>query len=97
MGMGVRNPFHPEALRLCDIRPHRRIFIRYTGTLLHIDGYKAVATGYPVTDERGVSSFTAVFLTKEGGLRCYTVDAATAGIVPYVDGEWDHVWYVTAE
>ena len=36
------------------------------------------------------------FLEKEEDSSCYTVDAATAGIVPYADGGWNHVWYVTA-
>ena len=95
MGMGVRNPFHPEALRLCDIRPYRSVLIRYTGDL-GLPDYKAVVVGNPVTDDRGISKFPAVFLREGGRLCCYTVDAATAGIVPYADGGWDHVWYVTA-
>ena len=92
----MRNPFHPEALRLCDIRPYRRIFIRYTGDL-GLPDYKAVVVGSPTTDDKGISKFPAVFLLREGSLRCYTVDAATIGVVPYVDGGWDHTRYVTAE
>ena len=92
----VRNPFHPKAVRLCDIRPYRTIFLKYTGDLLDINGYKAIVVGNPVTDDRGISKFPAVFLREGGRLCCYTVDAATAGIVPYADGGWNHVWYVTA-
>jgi len=95
MGMGVRNPFHPEALRLCDIRPYRSVLIRYTGDL-GLPEYKAVVVG-PITEERGIYKFPAVFLLREGSLRCYMVDAATIGVVPYVDGGWDHTRYVTAE
>ena len=82
--MGIRNPFHTDAIRLCDIRPYRRIFIRYTGDLLDTDGYNAVVVG-PITEERGIYKFPAVFLVR-GRLRCYTVDAATVGVVPYAAG-----------
>ena len=94
MGMGVRNPFHPDALRLCDVRPYRSILVRTDEP--GVDDYKAMVVGYPVTDDKGISRFPAVFLVR-GRLRCYTVDAATVGVVPYAAGGWNHTWYVTAD
>ena len=94
MGMGVRNPFHPDALRLCDVRPYRSILVRTDEP--GVDDYKAMVVGYPVTDDKGISRFPAVFLVR-GRLRCYTVDAATVGVVPYAAGGWNHTWHVTAD
>lgn len=91
-----RNPLHPRALRLSDLRVGMNIRINHEYS--NDRSYSAIVVGEPTTNEYGSTVIPLVRLgDKSGHVMGYPEDM---GLTPYQEGcqpWWNHAWYTTAE
>ena len=93
-----RNPLHPRALILADIRAGSRIRVHYTGLRMDIKDFSAIVTEEPFTNDEG--DFIVPFMEEDGNQSQWL--AADMGLAPYGENwdspvTWTPLWYVTAE
>ncbi len=93
-----RNPLHPRALILADIRAGSRIRVHYTGLRMDIKDFSAIVTKNPFANDEG--DFIVPFIEEDGNQSQWL--AADMGLAPYSENwdspvTWTPLWYVTAE
>ncbi len=93
-----RNPLHPRALILADIRAGSRIRVHYTGLRMDIKDFSAIVTEEPFTNDEG--DFIVPFMEEDGNQSQWL--AADMGLAPYGENwdspvTWTPLWCVTAE
>ena len=90
-----RNPLHPNALTLTDLRVGMRIHVHYTGDCPWAKSYKAIVVGSPTTNDLG---FQVIPIIVTDDLEYKLGFAADMGMAPSrCGGVWNPNWYVTAE
>ena len=90
-----RNPLHPNALTLTDLRVGMRIHVHYTGDCPWAKSYKAIVVGSPTTNDLG---FQVIPIIVTDDLEYKLGFAADMGLAPSRAGNiWNRVWYTTAE
>ena len=90
-----RNPLHPNALTIADLRVGMRIHVHYTGDCPWVKSYKAIVVGSPTTNDLG---FQVIPLIVTDDLEYKLGFAADMGLAPSRAGNiWNRVWYTTAE
>ena len=89
-----RNPLHPNALTIADLRVGMRIHVHYTGDCPWVQSYRAIVVGEPTTNDLGFQIVPVVTDDLEYKLGF----AADMGLAPSRAGNiWNRVWYTTAE
>ena len=91
-----RNPLHPNALTLSDLKVGMHIKVNYTGDCPLARTYSAIVVGKPKKEERDVIIIPLFRLDTQ---RYYTGYAPDMGLTRYGWGSysWSPVRYVTAE
>ena len=90
-----RNPLHPNALTLTDLRVGMRIHVHYTGDCPWVKSYKAIVVGSPTTNDLG---FQVIPIIVTDDLEYKLGFLADMGMAPSrCGGVWNPNWYVTAE
>ena len=90
-----RNPLHPNALTIADLRVGMRIHVHYTGDCPWVKSYKAIVVGSPTTNDLG---FQVIPIIVTDDLEYKLGFAADMGLAPSRAGNiWNRVWYTTAE
>ena len=89
-----RNPLHPNALTIADLRVGMRIHVHYTGDCPWAKSYKAIVVGSPTTNDLGFQVIPIVTDSMEYKMGF----VADMGLAPSrCGGVWSPNWYVTAE
>ena len=89
-----RNPLHPRALRLSDLRVGMHVKVIYTGNYPNARSYSAVVVGKPTTNGLGFQVIPIVTDDMEYKMGF----VADMGLAPSrCGGVWNPNWYVTAE
>ena len=90
-----RNPLHPNALTIADLRVGMRIHVHYTGDCPWAKSYKAIVVGSPTTNDLG---FQVIPIIVTDNLKYKLGFVADMGMAPSrCGGVWNPNWYVTAE
>ena len=90
-----RNPLHPNALTIADLRVGMRIHVHYTGNCPWVKSYKAIVVGSPTTNDLG---FQVIPIIVTDDLEYKLGFVADMGMAPSrCGGVWNPNWYVTAE
>ena len=87
-----RNPLHPNALTLTDLRVGMRIHVHYTGDCPWAKSYKAIVVGSPTTNDLGFQIIPVVTDDMEYKLGF----VSDMGLAPSRVGNiWNRSWYTT--
>lgn len=87
-----RNPLHPNALTLTDLRVGMRIHVHYTGSCPWVRSYSAVVVGKPTTNDLGFQIIPVVTDDMEYKLGF----VSDMGLAPSRVGNiWNRSWYTT--
>ena len=87
-----RNPLHPNALTLTDLRVGMRIHVHYTGSCPWARSYSAVVVGKPTTNDLGFQIIPVVTDDMEYKLGF----VSDMGLAPSRVGNiWNRSWYTT--
>ena len=88
-----RNPLHPNALTIADLRVGMRIHVHYTGDCPWAKSYKAIVVGSPTTNDLG---FQVIPIIVTDDLEYKLGFAADMGLAPSRAGNiWNRSWYTT--
>lgn len=89
-----RNPLHPNAFTLTDLRVGMHVKVIYTGNYPNARSYSAVVVGKPTTNDLGFQVIPIVTDDMEYKMGF----VADMGLAPSrCGGVWNPNWYVTAE
>ena len=89
-----RNPLHPNALTLTDLRVGMRIHVHYTGSCPWVRSYRAIVVGEPTVNDLGFQAIPVI----TDNLKYKLGFVADMGMAPSrCGGVWNPNWYVTAE
>ena len=87
-----RNPLHPDALTITDLKVGMKIHVHYTGDCPWAQSYDAIVVGEPTTDDKGFRVVPVVTDNLEYKLGF----VADMGLAPSrCGGVWNRVWYTT--